>query len=212
MEKNVNGMVNQMNKLSASFSGFKIVSLVAIVCMFLTAVASFYLYTKKVSELDSRIYIIDGGNAVSASAQDQTVTRRDEVRAHVELFHNYMFNLPPSRDMITISLNKAFELADNSAYRYYNDIQEKGFYRRLTSTNSYQMIEIQDIDIDMNTYPYLVVVRAVQYINRESNVSKYNFVSRCRVANAIRSPRNLNGLMIENFEVIENGLIETRNK
>lgn len=212
MEKNIDGMVSQMNKITASFSAFKVITVASVLCMFATAVAGFYLYSQKMSELDRRIYIIDQGNASSAFAQDQKVTRRDEVRAHVELFHNYMFNLPPSREMLTISLNKAFELADNSAYNYYNDVQERGFYKRLTSTNSYQIIDIQNVDIDMSVYPYLVVVRAAVYINRESNVSQYSFVSRCRVANSVRSEKNLNGLMIENFEVIENDLIETRNK
>lgn len=212
MEKNINGMVNQMNKISASFSALKLLALVAVVCMMGTAVASFYFYSQKMSELDSRIYIIDQGYASSAFAQDQKVTRKDEIRAHVELFHNYMFNLPPSWDMISVSINKALELADNSAYEYYNDVQERGFYKRLTSTGSYQMIDVQSIDIDMNVYPYRVIVNAVQYVNRQSNVSKYSFVSRCRVANSIRSERNLNGCMIENFEVIENNLLETREK
>lgn len=212
MEKNINGMVNQMHKLSASFSGFKLVAVVSVICMLVTAVGGFYLYSQKITELDSRIYIIDQGYASSAFAQDQKVTRKDEIRAHVELFHNYMFNLPPSWDMISVSINKALELADNSAYEYYNDVQERGFYKRLTSTGSYQMIDVQSIDIDMNVYPYRVIVNAVQYVNRQSNVSKYSFVSRCRVANAIRSERNLNGCMIENFEVIENNLLETRDK
>jgi len=189
MEKNIDGMVNQMNKISASFSALKILALVSVVCMMATAVAGFYLYMQKMSELDSRIYIIDQGSASSAFAQDQKVTRKDEIRAHVELFHNYMFNLPPSREMITVSINKALELADNSAHQYYNDVQERGFYKRLVSTNSYQIIDIQDIDIDMSAYPY-----------------------RCRVANSVRSAKNLNGLMIENFEVVENNLIETREK
>ncbi len=212
MEKNINGMVNQMNKISASFSAMKVVAMLSVVCMLATAVAGFWFYTQKVSELNSRVYIIDQGSASSAFAQDQKVTRKDEVRAHVELFHNYMFNLPPSREMITVSINKALELADNSAHQYYNDVQERGFYKRLVSTNSYQIIDIQDIDIDMSVYPYKVIVRALEYVNRSSNVSQYTLVSRCRVANAVRSAKNLNGLMIENFEVIENNLVETREK
>lgn len=212
MEKNIDGMVNQMHRITASFSALKLITVASVVGMLVTAIAGFYLYSDGLKQAQSRVYIIDQGTALSAYAQDQAVTRRDEVRAHVELFHNYMFNLPPSQEMLKISLNKAFELADNSAYRYYNDLQERGFYKRLWSTGSYQMIDIQDVRVDMESYPYRVVVTGVQYINRESNVSKYNFVSRCSVANAVRSAKNLNGLMIENFEVVENDLIETRNK
>jgi len=212
MEKNVNGMVEQMNRINVTVGAYKFITVVAVIAAALVAGAAMYLYTSQVAQLQNRVYVLDNGTSFSAHAQDQSITRKDEVADHVRTFHEFMFNLPPSTEMITRNLNRALEMADMSAYRYYNDLQESGFYRRLTSTNSYQQIDIQSIDIEMNTYPYAVIVRAYQYVNRESNISQFSLVTRCRVANAVRTPNNLHGLMIEDFDVIENKLIETRNK
>lgn len=212
MDKNINGMVNQMNRITASFTAMKVVLIFCIVCMFLTAVGSVYLYTTKLNDMESKIYVIDNGNTLSAHAQSSSITRKDEIMDDIQTFHWLMFNLPPNTEMIRRNLEVALSMADRSAYRYYNDLQESGFYKRLTSTNSYQQIEIQSVDIDMSVYPYLVTVDALQYINRESNISQYSLKTCCKVANAIRTPDNLHGLMIENFEVVENKLIETRVK
>lgn len=212
MEKNINGMVEQMNRINVTISAFKFLLVFAIVAMAGVCVTCIYLYASKVSEMQAKIFVLDNGSTFSAHAQDQSITRKDEVMDQVKVFHELMFNVPPSREMITRNLERALEMADKSAYRYYNDLQESGFYKRMTSTNSYQQIDIQSVDIDMSVYPYPVTVRAFQYITRESNISQYSLVTRCKVANAVRTPNNLHGLMIESFEVVENKMIETRNK
>ena len=212
MEKNVNGMVEQMNRINVTVGAYKLVAVVAIIAAALTAVAAMYLYTDRMSQMKDRIYVLDNGAAFSAHEQSDAITRKDEVVDHVRTFHELMFNVPPSREMITRNLERALEMADMSAYRYYNDLQESGFYRRLTSTNSYQQVEVESVDVDMSTYPYAVIVKAYQYVTRESNLSQFSLVTRCRVTNAVRTPSNLHGLMIENFEVVENKLIETRER
>lgn len=212
MEKNVNGMVEQMNRINVTISAFKYLLVFAIAAMGCVCIGCLYMYSTKVNELQSKIYVIDNGNTLSAHAQESSITRKDEVMDQIQVFHGLMFNLPPSMEMIKRNLERALAMADKSAYRYYNDLQETGFYKRLTSNNAYQQIEIQKIDINMDVYPYQVIVKAYQYVNRESNISQYTLVSRCKVANALRTPNNLHGLMIEDFQVVENNLVETRNK
>jgi len=210
--KNINGMVEQMNRINVTVSSFKVVTIASLVVAAVTAFACVYLYTAQVAGLRGQIYVLDNGAAFTARAQSEQVTRQDEVTDHVRMFHELMFNVPPNVEMIQRNLERAFEMSDRSAYNYYNDLQETGFYKRMTGTNSYQQVEVQDIDIDMSVYPYQVLVHAYQYVNRESNISQFTLVTRCRVANAVRTAKNLHGLMIENFEVIENKLVETRNK
>lgn len=212
MSKNVDGLVSQMNRITATVNAYKVVAAAAVVAAAVACVACVYLYTAEVRRLQSRIYVLDDGRSFSAHGQDQSVTRADEVRDQVRTFHGLMFNIAPSTDMIRHSLERAFTMCDKSAYRYYNDLQESGFYKRLTSTNSYQQIELESIDVDTSVYPFAVTARGSQYITRESNISKFSLVTRCRVANAVRTPENLHGLMIEDFEVVENKLIETRDK
>ncbi len=212
MEKNVNGLVNQMNRMNVTIGAFKVLIVVSLVLTAVVALASIYLYSTGMAQMQSRIYVLDQGRSFSAVAQDESITREDEIRHHVRSFHELMFNIPPNREMIARNLERAFDMCDNSAYKYYNDLQETGFYKRMIGTNSYQQLVIESIEVNMASYPYQVVVKGSQYITRESNLTKYTFVSRCRVANAVRTPDNLHGLMMENFEVIENDFVETRNK
>lgn len=211
-QKNTDGIVSQMNRIDVSMRTFKFLLVIALAALAVVALGGMYMYNKSIGEMQSKIYVIDNGETFSAHAQDAGLTRKDEVRDHVTRFHELMFNVPPSSEMIIRNLNAAFEMADKSAYKYYNDLQETGFYKRLTSTNSYQQIEVTDVAIDMSVYPYPVQVTAYQYITRESNISKYTLVTTCKVANAVRSAKNLHGLMIEDFEVKQNNLVETRAK
>lgn len=212
MEKNVNGLVSQMNRINVTVNAYRLLAIIAIAVAGLVSIGCVYLYTQQVSTMSDRIYVLDQGRSFTAVSQEGSVFREDEVRDQVRTFHELMFNLPPNREMIVRNLERAFDMCDKSAYNYYNDLQERGFYKRLTGTNSYQQIVIDSIEIDMESYPYKVVVKGYQYINRESNISQYTFASRCRVVNAVRNANNLHGLMLENFEVVENSFVETRNK
>lgn len=212
MEKNVDGIINQMNRMTYSFNSFKIIAIVSVVSAVIAAVASVAIFTVKLSEIQSQIYVLDEGATFSATVRDAAITKEDEIRHQVEMFHRFFFNIPPSTDMIKRNLEEAFELADNSAYEYYNDLQETGFYQRLTQSQSYQQIDIESVSIDMSVYPYAVSVSAYQYITRESNMSKFSLKTRCLVTNSVRSSKNLHGLMINRFEVVENNLIETRKR
>lgn len=211
-EKNTGGLVKQMKTISSSFTSMKIITISSIIAIFLTALGGFYLYTKGYKELSSQIYVLDNGAAFSASSQDASITRKDEINDHVLRFHELMFNVPPNRDMIRSNLERALDLADRSAYNYYNDLQETGFYNRLVQNNAYQQMDVESVEINMDSYPYEVILRGYQYVNRESNVSQYTLVTRCKVLNAPRTKVNLHGLMINDFNVIENRLVETRNK
>lgn len=210
--KQANGIIHQMDTLTRSFSVMKGITYCSVICMALCAIVGFFLYSSKVSEVSSKVYVLDNGTAFSASVQDASITKEDEVRDHVLRFHELMLNIPPNTDMIKRNLERAMDMADRSAYKYYNDLQEKGFYKRLISTSSYQQMDIknEDIQVDLSTHPYKVMVKGTQYVVRDSNISQYTFISTCTVTNAVRSSNNLHGLMINDFCVIENNLVETR--
>lgn len=50
-------------------------------------------------------------------------------------FHELFFGLSPQKDAIEHNINRALQLADRSAYHYYVDFAEKGYYNRLVSGN-----------------------------------------------------------------------------
>ena len=161
----------------------------------------------------SKIYVLDQGKSLLLALQTDAILSKDvEIRDHVTRFHELMFTLSPQKQTIQENLDRAFNLADRSAWEYSQDLAEKGYYSRLVSANISQQMIVDSVKFVSTSYPYQVRTYARQYVVRESTVSQYSFVSTCQLINAGRSDVNPHGLIIEKFKVIQNDLVETRKR
>ena len=145
----------------------------------------------------------------SALSQDLSQNRPAEAREHVRRFHELFFTLSPDKSAIEGNIRRSLLLADKSAFNYYKDLSEKGYYNRIISGNINQMIEIDSLRCDFDKYPYSVRTFARQIILRESSVTERSLVTRCRLLDAVRSDNNPQGFIIEGFEVTENKDLQT---
>ncbi len=139
-----------------------------------------------------------------ALSQDMKQNRPAEAREHVRRFHELFFNLSPDKSAIEHNINRALILSDKSAYNYYTDFSEKGYYNRIIAGNINQVVQVDSVVCDFNTYPYSATTYARQMIIRESNVTERSLLTRCRLSNVSRSDDNPNGFIIEGFTIIEN--------
>lgn len=156
-----------------------------------------------------KIYVLDNGKSLMlALAQDASINRPVEAKEHVRRFHELFFTLAPDKNAIESNMKRAFNLADKSAFDYYKDLSEKGFYNRIISGNVQQRIEIDSVACNFENYPYAVRTYAKQFIIRSSNVTKRNLVTSCFLVNSVRSDSNPQGFNIEKFSVVENKDIE----
>ena len=152
-----------------------------------------------------KIYVLDGGKSLMlALSQDLSQNRPAEAREHVRRFHELFFGLSPQKDAIEHNINRALQLADRSAYRYYTDFAEKGYYNRLISGNVNQVLQVDSVSCDFSVYPYRVKTYARQLIIRESNVTERSLVTGCELQNTSRSDANPNGFIIEHLVILEN--------
>ncbi|MBT2621892.1 conjugative transposon protein TraK [Chryseobacterium sp. ISL-6] len=152
-----------------------------------------------------KIYVLDNGKSLMlALAQDATVNRPVEAREHVRRFHELFFTLAPDKNAIESNMKRAFNLADKSAFDYYKDLSEKGYYNRIISGNIQQRVEIDSVECNFDTYPYAVKTFARQYIIRSSNLTERNLITSCYLVNSVRSDNNPQGFNIEKFSVLEN--------
>ena len=160
-----------------------------------------------------KIYVLDQGKSLLLALQTDAILSKDvEIRDHVTRFHELMFTLSPQKQTIQENLDRAFNLADRSAYEYSQDLAEKGYYSRLVSANISQQMIVDSGAVVSRVSPYRVRSYAEQYAARESTVSQYSVVSACQLINAGRSDVNPHGLIIEKFKVVENNLVETRKR
>ena len=152
-----------------------------------------------------KIYVLDGGKSlILALSQDLSQNRPVEAREHVKRFHELFFTLSPDKNAIESNIRRALFLVDKSAFGYYKDLSEKGFYNRIISGNINQNLQVDSICCNFDTYPYRVVTHARQLIIRESNITERSLITRCNLINSVRSDNNPHGFTMENFEIVEN--------
>lgn len=198
-----------LRNIENSFRQIRLYAIVfAVLCTGLTGYAVWHSY-RFAEQQRQKIYVLDNGKSLMlALAQDASINRPVEAREHVRRFHELFFTLAPDKNAIESNMKRAFNLADKSAFDYYKDLLEKGYYNRIISGNVQQRVEIDSVSCSFETYPYTVRTYAIELIIRSSNVTKRNLVTSCFLVNSVRSDNNPQGFTIEKFAVIENKDIE----
>ena len=193
-------------------NSFKQIRLYAIVFTVLcVGVAGYAIWESyRFAELQrQKVYVLDNGKSLMlALAQDASINRPVEAREHIRRFHELFFTLAPDKSAIENNMKRAFNLADKSAFDYYKDLAEKGYYNRIISGNVQQRLEVDSVVCNFETYPYAVKTYAKQFIIRSSNVTKRNLVTSCYLVNSVRSDNNPQGFNIEKFTVLQNNDLE----
>lgn len=202
-----------LRNIESSFRQIRLFGIIFIIlCTFVTGYSVFSAYRFAEAQRE-KIYVLDQGKSLMlALSQDLSQNRPIEAREHVKRFHELFFTLSPDKYAIEASIDRALNMSDKSAYNYYKDLLEKGYYNRIISGNINQSVKIDSIQTDMNSYPYRVNVFAKQLIIRESNVTERLLITKCQLQNAVRSETNPHGFIIEGFEVRENTDIKTINR
>ena len=157
-----------------------------------------------------KIYVLDDGKSLMlALSQDLSQNRPVEAKEHVKRFHELFFTLSPDKNAIESNVSRALFLVDKSAFKYYQDMSEKGYYNRIVSGNINQVIQIDSVACNFDVYPYKATTYARQMIIRASNITERSMITRCELINSVRSDNNPHGFTMERFEILENRDLRT---
>ncbi len=119
-------------------SSFKQIRMFGIIFLCLCAVVAVFSVVKSYQFAEAqrqKIYILDEGKSLMlALSQDLSQNRPVEAKEHVKRFHELFFTLSPDRSAIESNINRSLFLVDKSAFAYYQDFQEKGYYNRIAVT------------------------------------------------------------------------------
>ena len=194
-----------LRNIENSFKQIRLHAIVfALLCIMVTGYTVWQSY-HFAEQQRQKVYVLDNGKSLMlALAQDASINRPVEAREHIRRFHELFFTLAPDKDAIESNMKRAFNLADKSAFDYYKDLAEKGYYNRIISGNVQQRIDLDSVICDFDHYPYAVKTYAKQFIIRSSNLTKRNLVTSCNLVNSVRSDNNPQGFNIEKFAVMEN--------
>ena len=199
-----------LKNIETSFRQIRLYSIIFLVLCSVVVVWSVYSSYDFAEKQREKIYVLDGGKSLMlALSQDLSQNRPAEAREHVRRFHELFFTLSPDKSAIEHNVKRALLLADKSAYNYYSDFAEKGYYNRIISGNINQVLKVDSVVCNFDTYPYQARTYAKQMIIRASNVTERSLVTTCRLLNSSRSDDNPNGFTIEGFTIIENKDLQT---
>ena len=199
-----------LKNIETSFRQIRLFGIVVVCLSAVVAISSVILSLDFAEKQREKIYVLDNGKSLMlALSQDMEQNRPAEAREHVRRFHELFFTLSPDKSAIEHNINRALILSDKSAYNYYTDFSEKGYYNRIIAGNINQVLQVDSVVCDFNNYPYIAKTFARQMIIRESNVTQRTLVTQCRLSNASRSDDNPNGFIIEGFTILENKDIST---
>ena len=205
-------LIKHFNDVNQSFKAMKWVTALALAAAVVTLLGTLLVYINKTSSLTETIYVVDRGSAVMASRSHEDGYKDIEANDHVLRFHELMLNVTPNAESIKRNLDRALILCDKSAYDYYMDLSEKGFYQRMVSANITQEFVADSVKVDLESYPYKVRTYGKLYLMRESNINLYEFESQGQLIEVERSPSNPHGLMLEKFHVSRNENIGSRRR
>lgn len=198
-----------LRNIENSFRQIRLFAIVfAILCISVVGFTVWQSY-RFAEDQRQKIYVLDNGKSLMlALSQDASINRPVEAKEHVRRFHELFFTLAPEKNAIESNMKRAFNLADKSAFNYYKDLSEKGYYNRIISGNVQQRIEVDSVSCNFDTYPYFIHTYSKQFIIRSSNITKRSLVTSCYLLNSVRSDTNPQGFNIEKFAVLENRDIE----
>lgn len=199
-----------LKNIETSFRQIRLFGIVMVSLCSLAAILSVVFSLRFAEKQREKIYVLDNGKSLMlALSQDMSQNRPAEAREHVRRFHELFFTLSPDKSAIEHNINRALILADKSAYNYYSDFTEKGYYNRVIAGNINQVAQVDSVVCDFNEYPYIAKTYARQLIIRQSNVTERTLVTVCKLLNSSRSDDNPNGFTIEGFTILENKDIRT---
>jgi conjugative transposon TraK protein len=202
-----------LKNIESSFKQIRLFSIIFLcLCAAITGYAVWSSYNFAEAQRQ-KVYVLDNGKSLMlALSQDLSQNRPVEAREHVKRFHELFFTLSPDKNAIESNLKRALFLSDRSAFNYYSDLSEKGYYARIVSGNINQAIQVDSVICNFDKYPYQVMTYARQLIIRESNVTQRSLITHCQLLNSVRSDNNPQGFTIEAFEIVENKDLTVTNR
>lgn len=199
-----------LRNIENSFRQIRLYALIfSVLCIVITGYAVWKSYSFAEAQRQ-KIYVLDQGKSLMlALSQDASINKPVEAREHIRRFHELFFTLAPDKNAIESNVKRAFYLADNSAFNYYKDLAEKGYFNRIISGNVQQRLEVDSINCNFDKYPYQVTLYGRQFIMRASNITERKLVTSCQLINSVRSDNNPQGFTIEKFTIVESKDLQT---
>ena len=186
-----------MKNIDSAFRYIRLFSIAFIAGCILISLFIAYKSYQLASQSQQKVFIMANGKALGAFAADRKDNIPVEAKDHVKMFHHFFFTLDPDYKVIQTNITKALYLADNSAKQQYDNLKENGYFSNLIAGNISQEIEMDSIEISINSYPYYFKYRYEETIIRPTSIITRSLITEEYLRNVSRSDNNPHGFLIE---------------
>lgn len=198
-------MFTKMKNIDTAFRSMRLFMILVVVCVTLISGYMIYSTNETLRANRGKVYVLVNGKLVEAVVQDRNIPV--ELRDHITDFHQYFFTHSPDEKAIKEQISKALSLADGSAKKIYENMKEAGYFSDIISGNISQKIQIENIELDMNTAPYRFRCNATQEIKRPFSTSTLirSLITQGFIQTGfIQSDNNNHGFQIQRWEIVDN--------
>lgn len=189
--------------------GFMLIVVIGSLCV---SVYAIYNNAMLAARMQERVYVLANGKAAELLAGTRKENIGVEARDHVAMFHTWFFSLDPDEKAIAASVKRALYMADGSAKKQYDDLQETGYIAGIISGNVSQQVLIDSVSVNTVAEPYLFRCYATLKIIRSTSIVTRSLITQGVLRSVARSDHNPHGFLIERWEILDNKdlIIETR--
>ncbi|MCF8714677.1 conjugal transfer protein TraK [Joostella atrarenae] len=177
----------------------RFIVLSVVVCALLSSTFSIWMaFNTNKNAMNSAFAINTDGSIIPLKLVSQKENFKVEALAHLDLFHNYFYNVDASN--YEKNLKKALWLGNSSVDNLYRQKKADGVYNRLLQYSLVQKVLHIDSQITENKGAYNFTTKTVFEINRGTIIDTYELASTGNLIMVDRNfPNNPHGLLITNY-------------
>lgn len=177
----------------------RFIILAVVICAMLSSTFSIWIvFNTNQKVLNSAFAINTDGSIIPLKLVTQKENFTVEALAHLELFHNYFYNIDASN--YEKNLKKALWLGNGSVDNLYRQKKADGVYNRLLQYSLVQKTLSINSKITENNSSYSFTTTTIFKINRGTIIDTYELVSTGNLIMVDRNfPNNPHGLLITNY-------------
>jgi conjugative transposon TraK protein len=157
---------------------------------------------KVLTEERNQVYVLDGDIPFLAQRSQEEANFIMEAKAHIQLFHQYFFTLPPDDDYIKWTLGKAMYMADGTAIKQKQAMEENGFFSDIVSSSATCTIMCDSIKLDEHSRKFTYY--GTQSIRRRTKKIRRTLITTGALENVPRTQNNPHGLLITHWRTLKN--------
>jgi conjugative transposon TraK protein len=205
-------MFTKAKNIDTAFKQTRSFYLLVTAAFLLLCIFCLYKCFEMVRDIQAKIYVLDSGKAMEASAQARKDNIPAEAKDHIGTFHQFFFTLSPDDKLILANITRALYFGDESVKRGYDNLKESNYYSNIIAGNVSQTITADSISLNTKEYPFYFRYYGKEEITRSTTVVTRSLITEGYIRNVRRSDNNSHGMLIERWQIIENKDLSVKNR